>query len=37
MRTEEAWSKAKEPDSNHPYLVRKGVKPYGIRQFFYDG
>ena len=37
MKTAEAWSKAKEPDSNHPYLVRKGVKAYGIRQFFYDG
>ena len=37
INAEQAWSKAKDADSNHPYLVRKGVKAYGIKQFHFDG
>ncbi len=37
MKTAEAWSKAQDADSNHQYLVRKGVNAYGIKQFYFDG
>jgi phage/plasmid primase-like uncharacterized protein len=26
------WERAREADPQHPYLVRKAVKPYGLRQ-----
>lgn len=31
-RAAERWQAAKPADPAHPYLVAKGVKPYGIRQ-----
>ena len=37
INAEQAWAKAKDADSNHPYLVRKEIKAYGIKQFYYDG
>lgn len=32
-RAQLIWKKATEASENHPYLIRKGVKPHGIRQF----
>ena len=37
INAEQAWAKAKDADSNHPYLVRKEIKAYGIKQFYYGG
>lgn len=31
-RAKERWDGAKAADPNHPYLVRKGIKPYILRQ-----
>lgn len=31
-RAAQRWSKARPADAPHPYLVRKGIKPHGVRQ-----
>lgn len=35
-RTAKIWDKAKPAPSNHPYLLIKGVKPYGLRLYHGD-
>ncbi|MDD2500457.1 MAG: toprim domain-containing protein [Geobacter sp.] len=32
QKAETLWKQARQADYSHPYLVRKGVKPHGIRQ-----
>ena len=31
-KVRDCWDAATEPDSNHPYLISKGILPHGIRQ-----
>ena len=32
QKAETLWKQARHADHSHPYLVRKGIKPHGIRQ-----
>ena len=34
---ERIWGSAELAESDHPYLVRKGVKSYGLKKVKYDG
>ena len=36
-KAERIWESAELAESDHPYLVRKGVKSYGLKKVEYDG